>query len=871
MSSAAIEAGGSLLVYTLLLWRIALWGEGVTSRRGVVSPDSWWACSVYALTFAIYHTAWAYFGTAGAALRHGVTYMGIYIGPAVLVIFGHSLLNKIISVTKRQKATSVADFIACRYGKAQLVALAVTLVLLPTMLLYIAIQLNATGVAFTYLSHCLDQQHEASCKLIDRFRRGPEITNEEVLWSAAIAFAMAVFSGLFGVRRINSSARHGGLMLAMAFESFVKVATLSIVTLVIGIAKISNKIEAANLSASARSAAADPLVLFSISLISFFAFICLPHMYHVIAVEHPSTAERQNTKTAQSAGWIYLAYLGILGFCVFVISEVDISNLQTPSAVHVSQPDQARVLDAQPPSGDGSGQTAPLDDGKYSAGDFRLLELVHALPWRWPFLVTIIGAFAAASGMMIVSSVSMATMICNVIAMPIVGWSKSQIGQRRAPRSSAEAAPAHGLANEKLLLKIRWSSVGLIYLLAFVASWYIRHIRMPIASIGLLSFSFAAQLGPALIFGLYWRSAHRFGAIAGIAAGFAVLLLMWPTSTSDTYNWIYNWIASAGLASLMVNALVFGIVSLAASGIAQSRKMDAEDERAGSAILPDLDQIQAEAVVSGELSCSYEPGFEPCSKIKVRHVSAFLDDFSVDALRRFENFLRTQREFDGDRRGDRAANSDVLNELHDRVAELRGPIRALPYISANLSFYLDKGTGKLPSPETVRRILISALNSRLAPASKPTGGEITVFIIHGHDEEARRQVAGYVKQLGLPAVLMQEEANNGREVLEKFEQCSGVGYAIAILTPDDEAAAQGGQPKGRARQNVVLEIGYFLAKLGRRKVLLITRGEIELPSDLGGMGPLAINFDKDNWRQKLLNELLAAGIVFRKDEGEEGR
>ncbi len=209
MSSAAIAAGAWLLIYYLFLWVIALWGEGAASRKGVVfSPGSWWACSVYALTFGIYHTAWAYFGTAGAALRHGVTHLSVYIGPAVLVIFGHSLLNKIILVTKHQKATSVADFIACRYGKSQWVAFAVTLVLLPAMLMYIGIQLNATGVAFTYLSHCPEHQQDAvlnSCSTIAGFPEVPGINGEKILWSAAIALAMAVFSGLFGVRRINSS------------------------------------------------------------------------------------------------------------------------------------------------------------------------------------------------------------------------------------------------------------------------------------------------------------------------------------------------------------------------------------------------------------------------------------------------------------------------------------------------------------------------------------------------------------------------------------------------------------------------------------------------------------------------------------------
>lgn len=109
-----------------------------------------------------------------------------------------------------------------------------------------------------------------------------------------------------------------------------------------------------------------------------------------------------------------------------------------------------------------------------------------------------------------------------------------------------------------------------------------------------------------------------------------------------------------------------------------------------------------------------------------------------------------------------------------------------------------------------------------------------VFIVHGHDEGARESVARLIERLGLKAVILHEQANQGRTIIEKVEAHGDVGFAVVLLTPDDEGASKGGKTEPRARQNVLLELGYFIGRLGRSKVCTLKKGELEIPSDFAG-------------------------------------
>ncbi|WP_186038859.1 TIR domain-containing protein [Burkholderia gladioli] len=136
-----------------------------------------------------------------------------------------------------------------------------------------------------------------------------------------------------------------------------------------------------------------------------------------------------------------------------------------------------------------------------------------------------------------------------------------------------------------------------------------------------------------------------------------------------------------------------------------------------------------------------------------------------------------------------------------------------------------------------------------------------VFVVHGHDGEARETVARFLAKLGFEPIILHEQANQGRTIIEKFEAHGDVGFAVVLLTPDDEGRAKGGELKSRARQNVVLELGFFIGKLGRGKVCALKRGELELPSDYLGVVWERMD-DGGGWKQALGRELEAAGHVI---------
>lgn len=134
-----------------------------------------------------------------------------------------------------------------------------------------------------------------------------------------------------------------------------------------------------------------------------------------------------------------------------------------------------------------------------------------------------------------------------------------------------------------------------------------------------------------------------------------------------------------------------------------------------------------------------------------------------------------------------------------------------------------------------------------------------VFIVHGHDGEARETVARYLHTLGFEPVILHEQANQGRTVIEKIEANRDVGFAVVLLTPDDVGrSSKEEELKPRARQNVLLELGYFIAKLGRDKVCALRRGDVDIPSDFAGV--VWENMDNGGgWRLSLARELRAAG------------
>lgn len=142
-----------------------------------------------------------------------------------------------------------------------------------------------------------------------------------------------------------------------------------------------------------------------------------------------------------------------------------------------------------------------------------------------------------------------------------------------------------------------------------------------------------------------------------------------------------------------------------------------------------------------------------------------------------------------------------------------------------------------------------------------SGKSDNVFIVHGHDEQAKESSARFIEKLGLNAVILHEQANEGQTIIEKLEKHTDAAYAVVLFTPDDVGASSASpenlQP--RARQNVLVELGYMAAKIGRNRVCVLRKGDVEIPSDF--LGVLYIDIDAAGaWRLTLAKELKVAGL-----------
>ena len=188
--------------------------------------------------------------------------------------------------------------------------------------------------------------------------------------------------------------------------------------------------------------------------------------------------------------------------------------------------------------------------------------------------------------------------------------------------------------------------------------------------------------------------------------------------------------------------------------------------------------------------------------------------------------------------------ADYSGALNQGLREAEGLIRSM--INEVKEFWDDDGTE-----------IASAEQTKEAGTMKPS----RVFLIHGRDHGTRDMVARFLEGLDLEVTILEEEPDKGRTVIEKFEQSTQGDFAIALLTPDDIGGPNKENLKPRARQNVVLEYGYYLGKFGRSRVCALVKGDVELPSDMSGVLYVPLD-DNGGWKIRLANELSEAGFTI---------
>jgi PAS domain S-box-containing protein len=441
------------LAYVLLLFLVA-WAGDRLHRRGLYVPTP----VVYSLALGVYCTSWTFFGAVGRAASSGWDYLAIYLGPIIVFLLMTKLPARIVAVSKQQSITSIADFIASRYGKAQGIAALASVMALVTVLPYIALQLKAIAGSYSLITGGVGMAVV------------PRISEDTGLIAAAV---LAVFTILFGTRQVDSTESQRGVVLAVAFESAVKL----IAFVAVGLWVIYGLFDGPRALLAASQADQAVMELYSsatidhsflvLTVISMLAILCLPRQFHVAVVENTGPRD------LRMARWAFPAYLAVFTLFVVPIAAAGI-----------------------------------ITQGSGSAADGYLLSLPLGSGQAGLALLAFLGGFSAATGMVIVATIACSTMLCNEVVIPAMVKLRGEHILRRPD-----------LARLLILIR-RWLIVAVLAL-----SWLAyRVIGMygALASIGLLSFALAAQFGPAMIGGLYWRGATRAGAIAGMWAGFVI-------------------------------------------------------------------------------------------------------------------------------------------------------------------------------------------------------------------------------------------------------------------------------------------------------------------------------------------------------------
>lgn len=434
-------------VYVGGLFALAYYGD----RKPLYPSRTWLRPIVYSLALAVYCTSWTFYGAVGTAARSGLSYLPIYLGPILLFVLGFGLFRRLVLVAKERKITSIADFVGARFGKSHALGALVTVIAVTAIVPYLALQLKAIAMGFDVLT-------------------GSSVTSgaESILTDNAlyVALMLAVFAILFGTRGIDATEHHQGMMLAIAAESLVKL--LAFIAVGVYALMHSNGLEAFSEPLRNATTYEFPSGFFAQTVLAFAAIFCLPRQFQVGVVECENPADLSRAR------WMFPLYLGII--CLLVLPIVH-AGAQAARGTNIAA--DAYVL------------WLPM-----AHGDHLLAVFAY------------IGGFSAATGMVIVASVALATMVSNDLVMPALLRIRALHLEKRDDLSG-------------IVLGVRRITIVLLALFAFGYYRATTH-SQNLASIGLLSFAAVAQFAPAIVGGLYWRGASRSGVMAGLLAGFGV-------------------------------------------------------------------------------------------------------------------------------------------------------------------------------------------------------------------------------------------------------------------------------------------------------------------------------------------------------------
>jgi Na+/proline symporter/signal transduction histidine kinase len=446
--------------YLGVLFAIATFGDrrAEAGRSVIANP------LIYSLSLAVYCTTWTFYGSVGRAASSGIGFLPVYLGPTLGLAAWWFVMRKIIRISKRYRLTSIADFVAARYGKSQLLGGLVTVIAVVGVIPYISLQLKAVSGSFTLLTHYPALAAPAAA--------GGALADDSALWIAAI---LAAFALLFGTRHLDATERHEGLVAAIAFESVVKLLAFLAVGAFVTFGVHRGLADVFGLARARPGLETLPTLppggfgtWASLSLVSLLSSLFLPRQFQIAVVEN---VDEDHLRTAT---WVFPLYLLLINVFVLPIAIAGLARFA------------------------GQGVDA----------DTFVLTLPVAERAPGLALFVFLGGLSAGTGMVIVETIALSTMVCNDLVMPAL------------LRSRRLQLHARGDVS-RLLLGIRRIAIVVILLLGYVY-FRVAGEAYALVAIGLISFTAVAQFAPAILGGLYWKGATRAGAVAGLATGFAV-------------------------------------------------------------------------------------------------------------------------------------------------------------------------------------------------------------------------------------------------------------------------------------------------------------------------------------------------------------
>ncbi|WP_105199963.1 PAS domain-containing hybrid sensor histidine kinase/response regulator [Pseudoalteromonas sp. T1lg10] len=486
------------LAYLGVLFAVAWYADKFKHRA-----SAW----VYGLSLGVYCTSWAFYGTTAQAANNGWWLAPTYTGTILLFIFGWQIYTRIATICRQQQLTSMADFIATRYGQSSSLSGLVSLISVIAIVPYIALQLNATSASITMLTEVERGQN-------DYFYQDSTFY---------ITLTLALFAILFGARRVRPSEHNPGLMASIAFESVVKLLAFVGVGLFIcfGLFDSPQAIFAAaqqqEIAAQMQTTASPGYVYWVHVLLGLLATLCLPRQFHTAFIEH------DNEQQLATSRWLFPLYLLLINLFILPIAYAGLVYFQ----------------------------------GQDVGYDTFVLALPIAAEAPWVSLLAFLGGFSAATSMVIVSTIVLSIMITNDFI--------NQFLLRRSQLSSSH----RGLSKFKLLQARR--VVIVVILLLSYASHRVLAEGNTLANMGLMSFTLVAQFAPAMIIGLWWSKASCRGAQLGILSGSAIWFytLLLPSVYSALYGeavwlnegpWQISWLAPNDLFSLGLEPLTQAVL-----------------------------------------------------------------------------------------------------------------------------------------------------------------------------------------------------------------------------------------------------------------------------------------------------------------------